>query len=62
MIAFVGDGVWILDSGLHYEKDGEVVAASFGSVENDYVIALDKESHLADKLFTPFPTRKNSLS
>jgi len=41
----VGDRVRILDSGLHHEKDGEVVAVSFGSVENDYVITLDKESH-----------------
>jgi hypothetical protein len=31
---------------LHHGKDGEVVAVSFGSVENDYRIALDKESHL----------------
>jgi hypothetical protein len=32
----VGDQVRILDSGLHHEKDGEVVDISFGSIENDY--------------------------
>ncbi len=36
----------IVECGLHHGKDGEVVAVSFGSVENDYRIALDKESHL----------------
>jgi len=51
----VGDRVRILDSGLHHEKDGEVVAASFGSVENDYVIALDKESHLSRQAIVTVP-------
>ena len=51
----VGDRVRILDSGLHHEKDGEVVAASFGSVENDYVIALDKESHLCRQAIVTVP-------
>jgi hypothetical protein len=51
----VGDRVRILDSGLHHEKDGEVVAASFGSVENDYVIALDKESHLSRQVIITVP-------
>jgi hypothetical protein len=43
----VGDRVRILDKGLHHEKDGEVLAASYGSTENDYRIALDKESHFS---------------
>jgi putative DNA primase/helicase len=51
----VGDRVRILDSGLHHEKDGEVVAASFGSVENDYVITLDKESHLSRQVIVTVP-------
>ena len=51
----VGDRVRILDSGLHHEKDGQVVAASFGSVENDYVIALDKESHLSRQVIITIP-------
>src|SRR4028119_373562 len=42
----VGDRVRILDSGLHHGQDGQVIHVGFGSVENDYVIALDKESHL----------------
>jgi putative DNA primase/helicase len=51
----VGDRVRILDSGLHHEKDGEVVAVSFGKVENDYVIALDKESHLSRQAIVTVP-------
>jgi hypothetical protein len=51
----VGDRVRILDSGLHHEKDGEVVAVSFGNVENDYVIALDKESHLCRQAIITVP-------
>ncbi len=39
--------VRILDSGLHPEKEREVVDLSFGSVEIDYLIALDKESHFS---------------
>jgi putative DNA primase/helicase len=42
----VGDRVRILDSGLHHGQDGQVIHVGFGSGENDYVIALDKESHL----------------
>jgi putative DNA primase/helicase len=41
----VGDRVRILDSGLHHGQDGQVIHVGFGRVENDYVIALDKESH-----------------
>jgi len=41
----VGDRVRILDSGLHHGQDGQVIHVGLGSVENDYVIALDKESH-----------------
>jgi hypothetical protein len=51
----VGDRVRILDSGLHHKKDGKVVAASFGRVENDYVIALDKESHLCRQVTLTVP-------
>jgi hypothetical protein len=40
---------------LHHEKDGEVVAVSFGNVENDYVIALDKESHLCRQAIVTVP-------
>jgi hypothetical protein len=43
----VGNRVRILDSGLDHEKDGEVLAVNFGSTENDYRIALDKESHFS---------------
>jgi hypothetical protein len=41
----VGDRVPIVDFGLHHQKDGAVLAISLGSTENDYRIALDKESH-----------------
>jgi putative DNA primase/helicase len=51
----VGDRVRILDRGLHHKKDGKVVAASFGSVENDYRIALDKESHLQREVIVTVP-------
>jgi hypothetical protein len=51
----VGDRVRILDAGLHHKQDGEVVAASFGSEENDYVIALDKESHLCRQAIVTVP-------
>jgi putative DNA primase/helicase len=46
----VGDRVRILDSGLHHEKDGKVLAVNFGSTENDYRIVLDKESHLSKEV------------
>ena len=51
----IGDRVRILDNGLHHGKDGEVVAASYGSVENDYRIALDKESHLSREVVVTVP-------
>jgi putative DNA primase/helicase len=51
----VGDRVRILDSGLHHKKDGVVVAVGFGSVENDYVITLDKESHLSRQVTVTVP-------
>jgi hypothetical protein len=41
----VGDRVRIVDHGLHHGKDGNVLAVYFGNTENDYRIALDKESH-----------------
>jgi len=41
----VGDRVPIVDFGLHHQKDAAVLAISLGSTENDYRIALDKESH-----------------
>jgi hypothetical protein len=50
----VGNRVRILDSGLHHEKDGEVVAVNFGS-ENDYRIALDKESHFSREVIVTVP-------
>jgi hypothetical protein len=43
----VSDGVRILESGLHHQKDGKVVAVSLGRIENDYRIAFDKKSHLS---------------
>jgi hypothetical protein len=51
----VGDRVRILDSGLHHEKDGEVVDLSFGSIEIDYLIALDKESHFSLQVIVTVP-------
>lgn len=51
----VGDRVRILDRKLHHGKDGEVAAVSFGSVENDYVITLDKESHLSRQVIVTVP-------
>jgi hypothetical protein len=51
----VGDRVRILDSGLHYKKDGKVVAVYFGNTENDYRIALDKESHLSREVTITVP-------
>src|SRR4028118_154423 len=51
----VGDRVRILDSGLHHKKDGKVVAVYFGNTENDYRIALDKESHLSREVTVTVP-------
>jgi len=51
----VGDRVRILDSGLHHEKDGKVLAVYFGNTENDYRIALDKESHLSREVTVTVP-------
>jgi len=51
----VGDRVRILDSGLHHEKDGKVVAVNFGRVDNDYRIALDKESPLSREVILTVP-------
>jgi putative DNA primase/helicase len=50
-----GDRVRILDSGLHHGQDGQVIHVGFGSVENDYVIALDKESHLCRQAIVTVP-------
>jgi hypothetical protein len=47
--------VGILDSGLYHEKDGKVLAVNFGSTENDYRIALDKESHLSPEVIVTVP-------
>jgi len=51
----VGDRVRILDSGLHHKKDGKVVAVYFGNTENDYRIALDKESHMSREVTVTVP-------
>jgi hypothetical protein len=51
----VGDRVRILDSGLHHEKDGKVLTVYFGNTENDYRIALDKESHLSKEVTVTVP-------
>jgi putative DNA primase/helicase len=51
----VGDRVRIVERGLHHGKDGKVVAVSFGSVENDYRIALDKESHMSREVTVTVP-------
>jgi putative DNA primase/helicase len=51
----VGDRVRILDSGLHHGQDGQVIHVGFGSVENDYVIALDKESHRCRRAIVTIP-------
>jgi putative DNA primase/helicase len=51
----VGDRVRILDSGLHHGQDGQVIHVGFGNVENDYVIALDKESHLCRQAVVTVP-------
>jgi putative DNA primase/helicase len=51
----VGDRVRILDSGLHHGQGGQVIHVGFGSVENDYVIALDKESHLCRQAVVTIP-------
>jgi hypothetical protein len=51
----VGDRVRILDSGLHHGQDGQVIHVGFGSVENDYVIALDKESHFCRQAIVIVP-------
>jgi hypothetical protein len=51
----VGDRVRILDSGLHHGQDGQVIHVGFGSTENDYVIALDKESHLCRQAVVTVP-------
>jgi hypothetical protein len=51
----VGARVGILDSGLHHKKDGKVVAVFFGSTENNYRIALDKESHMSREVTVSIP-------
>jgi ribosomal protein L21E len=51
----VGDQVRILDSGLHHGQDGKVVAVFFGSTENNYRIALDKESHRSKEVTVTVP-------
>lgn len=51
----VGDRVRILDSCLHHGQDGQVIHVRFSSVENDYVIALDKESHLCRQAIVTVP-------
>jgi putative DNA primase/helicase len=51
----VGDRVRILNSGLHHGQDGKVVAVFFGSTENNYRIALDKESHLSREVTVTVP-------
>jgi putative DNA primase/helicase len=51
----VGDQVRILDSGLHHGQDGKVVAVFFGSTENNYRIALDKESHRSREVTVTVP-------
>jgi putative DNA primase/helicase len=51
----VGDRVRILDSGLHHGQDGQVIHVGFGSAEDDYVIALDKESHLCRQAVVTVP-------
>jgi hypothetical protein len=51
----VGDRVRILDSGFYNGKDGKVVAVNFGSVGNDYVITLDKESDLSQQVIITVP-------
>jgi putative DNA primase/helicase len=51
----VGDRVRIVERGLHYGKDGKVIHVGFGSAENDYVIALDKESHLSRQVVISVP-------
>ena len=50
-----GDRVRITDNGLHHGKDGEVIHVGYGSTENDYVIALDKESHLSRQVVISVP-------
>jgi len=51
----VGDRVRIVERGLHYGKDGKVVAVNFGSTENDYRIAFDKESHMSREVTVTVP-------
>jgi putative DNA primase/helicase len=51
----IGDRVRIVERGLHHGKDGKVVAISFGRVENDYRIALDKESHMSREVTVTVP-------
>jgi putative DNA primase/helicase len=51
----VGDRVRIVDRGLHHGKDGKVLAVYFGNTENDYKIALDKESHLQKEVTVRVP-------
>jgi hypothetical protein len=51
----VGDRVRILDSGLHHGQDGQVIHVGFGCAKNDYVIALDKESHLCRQAIVTVP-------
>jgi putative DNA primase/helicase len=54
----VGDRVRIVDRGLHHGKDGKVLAVYFGNTENNYKIALDKESHLQKEVTVRVPHTK----
>jgi len=51
----VGDRVRIVERGLHHGKDGKVLAVYFGNTENDYRIALDKESHFHKEVTVTVP-------
>jgi hypothetical protein len=51
----VGDRVRIVERGLHHGRDGKVIAVYFGNTENDYRIALDKESHFHKEVTVTVP-------
>ena len=51
----VGDRVRIVERGLHHGRDGKVIAVYFGNTENNYRIALDKESHFHKEVTVTVP-------
>jgi predicted P-loop ATPase len=51
----IGDRVRIVDGGLYHGQHGQVIHVGFGSTENDYMVALDKDSHSVSQVSFSIP-------